>query len=136
MNCWCPDTADIMAVDRPSVVPRPVIASGLTVVLLIGLLLWSRERRLRAQREFAPHLQVGRRDSGRRLRPHHSETYFRALPGIIGVTRVHLYVYNRTAKTLDAIEEEGREPESISLSSPPGARPRAPWPASTTVPCW
>ena len=46
-----------------------------------------------------------------------------ALPGIIGVTRVHLYVYNRTAKTLDAIEEEGVEPESISLSSPPGGTP-------------
>jgi CheY-like chemotaxis protein len=36
---------------------------------------------------------------------------------------VQLYVYNRTAKTLDAIEEDGVEAESISLSSPPGGTP-------------
>jgi CheY-like chemotaxis protein len=36
---------------------------------------------------------------------------------------VQLYVYNRTAKALDAINDGGVEPESISLSSPPGGTP-------------
>jgi CheY-like chemotaxis protein len=36
---------------------------------------------------------------------------------------VQLYVYNRTAKTLDAVEQDGVKAESISLSSPPGGTP-------------
>jgi CheY-like chemotaxis protein len=38
----------------------------------------------------------------------------------LGVTRVHLYVYNRTTKTLDALADEHSAGASISLSSPPG----------------
>src|ERR1019366_6213842 len=41
------------------------------------------------------------------------------LPGILGVTRVQLYVYNRAAKTLAAAPAESGAPVSISLTSPP-----------------
>ena len=43
-----------------------------------------------------------------------------SLTAVLGVSRVHLYVYNRTAKTLDSLGGEHSEPASISLSSPPG----------------
>jgi GAF domain-containing protein len=46
-----------------------------------------------------------------------------ALPGILGITRVQLYIYNRSVKTLDAIVGENGESTSISLSSPPGGTP-------------
>jgi hypothetical protein len=47
---------------------------------------------------------------------------------------VQLYVYNRTAKTLDAIEDDGVG-ESISLSSPPGGTRAVRWPVSITGLC-
>src|SRR5205085_8899893 len=46
-----------------------------------------------------------------------------AMPIILGVSRVQLYRYNRTAKTLDMVSEESGEAASISLSSPPGGTP-------------
>jgi len=39
------------------------------------------------------------------------------------VTRVRLYLHNRTARTLDAVVEDGSKPVSISLSAPPGGSP-------------
>jgi len=43
-----------------------------------------------------------------------------SLTAVLGVSRVHLYVYNRTSKTLDSLGSGHSEPVSISLSSPPG----------------
>lgn len=118
------DIGDVAPIERPSAVPQPVIASGITVILLVSFFLWSRERRLRAQRRrLRRTYKLGEEILGASSAATILKRIAEALPGIIGVTRVQLYVYNRTAKTLDAIEEDGVEAESISLSSPPGGTP-------------
>ncbi len=42
-----------------------------------------------------------------------------ALPGILDVSRVQLYVYNRAAKVLETVAGPSAPPATISLSSPP-----------------
>ena len=96
-----------MVVDQPATVPQPVIASGITVILLVGFFLWSRERRLRSQRRrLRRTYKLGEEILGASSAATILKRISEALPSIIGVTRVQLYVYNRTAKTLDAIEDE------------------------------
>jgi GAF domain-containing protein len=117
-------SSDIVPVEQPATVPQPLIASGITVILLVGFFLWTRERRLRSQRRrlrrtYKLGEEILSASSAATILKRISE----ALPSIIGVTRVHLYVYNRTAKTLDAIEDEHGASTSISLSSPPGGTP-------------
>src|ERR1017187_1961517 len=118
------DASDVVPIERPPVVPQPVIASGMVVVLLVSFFLWSRERRLRAQRKrLRQTFKLGEEILGASSAAAILKRISEALPGIVGVTRVQLYVYNRAAKTLDAIEKDGVRAESISLSSPPGGTP-------------
>lgn len=118
------DISDVVPIEEPPAVPKPVIASGITVILLVSFFLWSRERRLRAQRRrLRQTYKLGEEILGASSAATILKRISEALPGIIGVTRVQLYVHNRTAKTLDAIEDDGVEAESISLSSPPGGTP-------------
>jgi CheY-like chemotaxis protein len=118
------DIGDVVPIEQPPAIPRPVIAIGITVILLTSLFLWSRERRLRGQRRrlrqtYKLAEEILGASSAATILARISET----LPGILGVTRVQMYVHNRTAKTLDAIEKEGVEAASVSLSSPPGGSP-------------
>ena len=118
------DISDVVPIEEPPAVPKPVIASGITVILLVSFFLWSHERRLRAQRRrLRQTYKLGEEILGASSAATILKRISEALPGIIGVTRVQLYVHNRTAKTLDAIEDDGVEAESISLSSPPGGTP-------------
>ena len=110
------DLGDIVLMEQPPAVPQPVIASGITVILLVGFFLWSRERRLRSQRRrLRQTYKLGEEILGASSPATILKRISEALPGIIGVTRVQLYVYNRTAKTLDAIEEDGGEAD-VDLS--------------------
>jgi len=106
----------------PSRFPSPVtLAAALAIMLLVGFLLWSRERRLTTQRErLRKTYKLGEEILGASSAEGILKRLAESLPGILGITRVHLFVYNRTAKTLDAIAEEGQEMASISLSTPPG----------------
>jgi GAF domain-containing protein/CheY-like chemotaxis protein len=120
------DAASVVPIpaERSWGVEPPVVAAGLGAALLVGFLLWNRERRARFQRRrLRRTYQLGEEILGASS----AETVLKhisvALPGILGVTRVQLYVYNRTAKTLDAVTGESGEPASISLSSPPGGTP-------------
>ena len=98
-----------------------MLAFGLIVLLCLSFFLWSRERRLRRQRE---RLRNTYNLGEEILSASSPETILKrvsaSLTEVLGVTRVHLYVYNRTAKTLDSLASEDCEPSSISLSSPPG----------------
>ena len=98
-----------------------MLAFGLIILLCIGFFLWSRERRLRRQRE---RLRSTYNLGEEILSASSPETILKrvsaSLTAVLGVTRVHLYVYNRTAKTLDSLGAEDFEAASISLSSPPG----------------
>ena len=98
-----------------------MLAFGLIVLLCISFFLWSRERRVRRQRE---RLRNTYNLAEEILSASSPDTILKrvsaSLIAVLGVSRVHLYVYNRTAKTLDALGAEHSEPASISLSSPPG----------------
>ena len=118
------DTSDIATVNRNWFVPPAVIVSGLGILMLVAIALWVRERRLRVQRKrLRTTYQLGEEILGASSPESILKRISEALPGILGVTRVQLYVYNRGAKTLDAIVDENGEPLSISLSAPPGGTP-------------
>ena len=115
------DTGDIVTVDRSWFVPPGVIAGGLGLLFAAGFVVWGRERRLRGQRKrLRATYQLGEEILGASS----SETILKriseALPGILEVTGVRLYVFNRAMKTLDRLVDDGTEPASISLSAPPG----------------
>jgi CheY-like chemotaxis protein len=105
----------------PSLPLSPLaLAAGLSLVLLVSFFLWSRERRLRKQRErLRKTYQLGEEILSAPSASAILKRISAVLPGILGVTRVQLYVYNRAAKTLDSAPEENGAPVSISLSSPP-----------------
>jgi CheY-like chemotaxis protein len=115
------DTPEIVTVGRNWFVPPFVIAAGLGMLLLVGFALWSRERRLRGQRKrLRTTYQLGEEILGASSPETILKRISESLPGILSVTGVQLYVYNRGAKTLDSVVDENSEPVSISLSSPPG----------------
>ena len=115
------DIGDVVVIERSPFVPQPLIVIGMAMILVVSVFLWTRERRLRAQRRrLRRTYKLGEEILGAPSTAAILKRISEALPGIIGVTRVQLYVYNRTARALDAIIDGGAEPESISLSSPPG----------------
>jgi len=118
------ESRDVIAIGRPSSFSLPAVGGAVAGLLLLGLFLWSRERRLRSQRKkLRKTYQLGEEILGASSSLTILQRISEALPGILGVTRVQLYVYNRTAKTLDAVVDERGVPASISLSSPPGGTP-------------
>ena len=129
---------DIVAVDRPPAVPQPVIASGITVILLVGFFLWSRERRLRSQRQrLRRTYKLGEEILGASSAGHDPEEDLRGAAEHYRRDARALYVYNRTAKTLDAIEDEGGRSgiDFAFLAARRHTRP-GPWRASITARCW
>ena len=125
---------ELLVGDAASIVPiaaqhswgiePPVVAAVLGALLLAGFFLWSRERRARFQRKrLRKTYQLGEQILGASS----AETVLKhisgALPSILSVTRVQLYVFNRAAKTLDMVVGESGEFASISLTSPPGGTP-------------
>jgi GAF domain-containing protein/CheY-like chemotaxis protein len=112
--------ANVLRMERNLYLPPLAIGTGLGAVLLIAFFIWSRERRLRSQRErLRQTYQLGEEILGASSAEAVLKRIAEALPSILGVTRVHLYVYNRAAKTLDGIIEQTGEAVSISLSAPP-----------------
>jgi GAF domain-containing protein/CheY-like chemotaxis protein len=99
----------------------PLVVLG-TMLLIAGaaLLMGARERRLRRQRELLRKTyQLGEEIFGALSTEQILERLDEALPVVLGVTRVRLYLYNRSAKQLDAVGAGPGEPASISLSAPP-----------------
>ncbi len=115
------DTAAIVPIERNWHPSPTTLAIALGVILLVGFFLWSRERRLRDQREMLRKTyQLGEEILGASSAQAILKRIRDSLPGILGVNRVQLYVYNRASKTLDSVPEEGGYSSSISLSVPPG----------------
>jgi GAF domain-containing protein/CheY-like chemotaxis protein len=118
------DTGDIVAVERSWFLPPGVMAGGLGVLLVGGFVVWIRERRVRSQRQrLKTTYQLGEEILGASSPETILKRISEALPGILGVTGLRLYVFNRGMKTLDRLVEDGTEPASISLLSPPGGPP-------------
>jgi GAF domain-containing protein len=118
------DIHNILPVQRSGSLSGTTIAIGIVVVLLVGFLLWSRERRLRGQRKkLRKTYQLGEEILSASSPAAVLKRLSESLPTILGITRVQLYLYNRAGKTLDAIADEAGESASISLSAPPGGSP-------------
>ena len=112
---------DLVLTQHNHLLPPLAVGGGIAAVLLVGLVLWSRERRLRGQRErLRRTYQLGEEILSASSLETILEQIATALPNILGVTGVHLYVYNRGPKALDAVVSGGHPPLSISLSAPPG----------------
>ncbi|HWB87078.1 MAG TPA: GAF domain-containing protein [Bryobacteraceae bacterium] len=115
------DSADIVRTGRSWVIPPIALLTALGAAGVMGFIVWSRERRLRSQRERLRKIyQLGEEILGASSMQTVLSRTTDVLPNILGVTRVHLYVHNRATKTLDTVVPEGEEPLSISLASPPG----------------
>ena len=90
-KCWSPGVNEIVPVEQPATVPQPVIASGITVILLVGFFLWSREQRLRSQRRrLRRTYKLGEEILGASSAATILKRISEALPSIIGVTRVRI----------------------------------------------
>jgi GAF domain-containing protein/CheY-like chemotaxis protein len=118
------DVRNVLPIQRSGTLSAPMIAISITLLLLIGFLLWSRERRLRIQRKkLRKTYQLGEEILSAASPATILKRLSESLPTILGITRVQLYLYNRGGKTLDAIAGETGEAESISLSAPPEGTP-------------
>jgi GAF domain-containing protein len=98
----------------------PLVVLG-TALLVVGaaLLMGARERRLRNQRELLKKTyQLGEEIFGAASIGQIQQRLDDALPAVLGVTRVRLYLHNRSAKQLDAVNAGPGEPASISLAAP------------------
>jgi CheY-like chemotaxis protein len=115
------DSSQLVLTERGGALSALTVMIGLASALIFGLVLWNRERRLRWQRErLRKTYQMGEEILSASSMDAILTSITEGLPGILKVTRVHLYEYNRGTKTLDAVVPAGHQPVSISLSSPPG----------------
>jgi GAF domain-containing protein len=98
----------------------PLVVLGLALlVACAALLMGARERRMRRQRELLKKTyQLGEEIFGAASIGQIQQRLDDALPAVLGVTRVRLYLHNRSAKQLDAVGAGPGELASISLSAP------------------
>jgi GAF domain-containing protein len=110
----------ITAISKRWVISPATLVLAVALVLLASALVWGRERWLREQREkLRKTYQVGEEILASSSVQMILKRLRESLPQLLGISRVRLYVYNRSSKTLDAVSEENEAVESISLSSPP-----------------
>ena len=118
---------ELLATEPPVVAPAAsgwwwsplVVLATMLVVAAVVLLMGARERRLRRQRELLRRTyQLGEEIFGAASIGQIQKRLDDALPAVLGVTRVRLYRYNRSAKQLDAVSAASGEPGTISLSAP------------------
>jgi GAF domain-containing protein/CheY-like chemotaxis protein len=113
-------TCQIVAALEDKATSSLVFAALLSGLALALFFVWSRERRLRSQRKrLRKTYMLGEEILGAASPENVLSRLVEALPGILGVSRVHLYVYNRATKALDSVTDDSTPPVSISLSSPP-----------------
>jgi len=117
--------ASITTLSRRSLVPPWVLGVVLGLILLAALTFWRREHRMRLGRErLRKTYHLGEEILSASSTEEMLKGIQEALPGILHVSRVHLYTHNRTAKALEGVRTDTGEPVSISLTSPP-AGPQA-----------
>lgn len=115
-----PDASGVIRKQRALGAPMLLLGGCLLFALAIGCFMWVRERRLRGQRlRLRKTYQVSEEILGASSPEAIWTRIAETLPEILGVSRVHLFVYNRAAKTLDQVAERGSEPISIPLAAPP-----------------
>ncbi len=111
-------------------IPPPVaLGSAVGLVALIGFVLWTRERRLRKQRErLRKTYKLGEEILGAPSAETILKRLGETLPEILKITGAQMFIHNRAAKMLDSVASEGETPVSLPLTPPPGdASPAAVW---------
>jgi len=112
--------AAVTILSRRALVPPWALATVLSMILIGALVLWRREHRMRVGRErLRKTYHLGEEILSAPSAEDILKGIQEALPGILNVTRVHLYTHNRAAKTLEGAGGETGEQASISLTSPP-----------------
>ncbi len=98
---------------------------GVLTIAVVVFAIWRRDERLRGQREMLRRAyELGEEILGASSATQILEKVRVTVPRIFGVSSAELYLYNRHAKTLDAVDPGGGEQTSIPLSAPP-AGPQA-----------
>jgi hypothetical protein len=97
---------------------------GVFAIAAIVFAIWRRDERLRGQREMLRRAyELGEEILGASSADQILDKVKVVVPKIFGVTSAQLYLYNRHAKTLEAVDR-GADQASIPLSAPP-AGPQA-----------
>lgn len=125
------DPADIVPLQSGWFPSEAALGGAIGVALVIGVYLWSRERRLRKQRE---RLRSTYRLGEEILSSPSAETILKrlseSLPGVLRVSRVEIFLHNRASRTLDSVAAEGESQVSLPLLLPAGEQ------ASGAVACF
>ncbi|HLY19050.1 MAG TPA: GAF domain-containing protein [Bryobacteraceae bacterium] len=104
---------------------RVALPLGAFAIAVFIFVVWRRDERLRGQRELLRRAyELGEEILGASSADQILRKVNVVVPRIFGVTSAELYLYNRHAKSLDAVERNGTEQTSIPLSAPP-AGPQA-----------
>ena len=113
--------ASMRSIDFSWTVPPAFLAAGIGGILLVAYFVWGRERRLKGHRErLRKTYQLGEEVLGSPSAEAILDRLSAALPGILGVTRVRLYAYNRATRALDPVMPAGQQDASISLATASG----------------
>src|ERR1035441_2420561 len=98
---------------------------GVFAIAAVIFAIWRRDGRLRGQREMLRRAyELGEEILGASSADQILDKVRVVVPRIFGVNTAALYLYNRHAKTLDAVGRSGADQTSIPLSAPP-AGPQA-----------
>ena len=102
------------------VVMELALAFGVFAIAVIIFSIWRRDERSRGQREMLRRAyELGEEILGASSADQILDKVRDVVPRIFGVSSAELYLYNRHAKTLDAVGRSGAEQISIPLSAPP-----------------
>ena len=101
------------------VVMESALGFGVFAIAAIIFWIWRRDERSRGQRELLRRAyEVGEEILGASTADQILEKVRDVVPRIFGVSSAELYLYNRHAKTLDAVGRNGAEQISIPISAP------------------
>jgi GAF domain-containing protein/CheY-like chemotaxis protein len=118
------DPADLIPVTSAWFPSETALGSSLALVLLVGIYLWSRERRVRKQRErLRKTYQLGEEILSSPSAESILKRLSEMLPEVLKVTRVEIFLHNRAAKSLDSVAAEGEPQVSLPLLLPAGEQP-------------
>lgn len=114
--------SDVVRTGHPLVLPPSLVAGFLVSTLLFAAVWYTRERRLKAQREALRRShELGEEILGASSAQDILHKIVAVVPAIFGVTRVRLYLFNPGTKMLDKVPEtEDEIPVSILPGSPRG----------------